>query len=86
MFRNATGPLELVAIDKITPAGAPAPVSLFTKSLLKPEKANWTHLEFRVRQIASSKIVICELDLTDSTPAQIVNLNFIGLTNFALHF
>ena len=56
-FRDTTGRLELLAIDK----------------------AERTHIEFRVKQKASSKTALAELDVTDATSAQIVKLNFMGL-------
>ncbi len=56
-FRDTTGSLELLAIDKI----------------------ERTHIEFRVKQKASSKTAIGELDVTDAVPAQVVKLNFMGL-------
>lgn len=56
-FRDRTGRLELIAINKI----------------------ERTHIEFQVKQTANSKTAIGELYLKDSSPAQVVKLNFIGL-------
>ena len=47
--------------------------------LISIDKIKRTHIEFRVRQKASSKTAVGLLDLTDTVPAQVVNLNFIGI-------
>lgn len=51
--------------------------------LLSVEKADRTHLEFRVKQLAGSRIATGELEVTDATPAQIVKSNFAGLQDIA---
>ena len=56
-FRNATGDLELVSVDRIEP----------------------TRIEFHVKQVATSKIAAGQLNVTDTNPAQVVALNFMGL-------
>jgi len=85
-FHDTTGNLELLGIENVTPAGAQAPISLFTKSLVTTDRRQWTHIEFRVKQQANSKTAVGELDRTDTQPAQIVNLNFVGLANISLRF
>lgn len=43
------------------------------------DKADRTHITFRVKQLATSKTAVGELQVTDAAPAQIVKLNFAGL-------
>jgi hypothetical protein len=47
--------------------------------LVSVDRIERTHLEFRVRQKASSNTAVGELDLTDTVPAQVVRFNFMGL-------
>jgi hypothetical protein len=78
-FHDVTGSLEFLGVDKITPAGAESSIGLYTQSFLTPGRQKWTHIEFRVQQKASLKTAVGELDVMDTVPAQIVNLNFKGL-------
>jgi hypothetical protein len=47
--------------------------------LVSIDKIERTHIEFHVRQLATSRIATGELDLTNSVPSQIIKFNFIGL-------
>jgi beta-lactamase regulating signal transducer with metallopeptidase domain len=88
-FHDAVGSLELLSIDRITPAGAEMPTGLYTESLYT-KRLQWTHVELRFRQKGNSRAVLGEVDLTDAVPPQIVSMNFIGLhvrsANPPIHF